>query len=127
MTDSQVRSSKYNCNRDEDYCGISLISRRARRSGPLFHDDTVGPFHKGDEDCQVAELGAPLIQIRFRDPTGPGAGPSRKDRNVLGDNFVERFAERRPADRQDRIGHGLSHQRRGFRQQEDLHIVTGLG
>jgi hypothetical protein len=33
-----------------------------------------------------------LIQVCFRDPTGPGAGPSSKDRNMFRHNLVERFA-----------------------------------
>jgi hypothetical protein len=58
----------------------------------LFDDDAVGPFHQRDKDCRVAELGSPLVQVCFRDPTGPGAGASSKDGNVLVDNFLHRFA-----------------------------------
>ena len=76
----------------------------------LFDDDAVRPFNERNEDCRVAELGAPLIQICFRDPTGPGARTSSKDRNVLGDNFIERFAERRPTYRENRTYHGLAKQ-----------------
>jgi len=74
----------------------------------LFDNDAIRPFHQRDEDCRVAELGSPLIQIGFRDPTGPGAGPSRKDGNVFVDNFLKRFAERRPTYREDRAYHGLA-------------------
>jgi hypothetical protein len=33
-----------------------------------------------------------LIQVCFRDPTGPGAGSSRKNRNMLRHHLVQRFA-----------------------------------
>jgi hypothetical protein len=68
----------------------------------LFDDDAVGPLHQRDKDCRVAELGSPLIQICFRDPTGPGAGPSGKNGDMFVDNFSERFAEWGPANRENR-------------------------
>ena len=74
----------------------------------LFDDDAVRPFDQRDENCGVAELGSPLIQIGFRDPTGPGAGASSKDRNVLVDNFLQSFAERRPTHRENCGHHGLA-------------------
>ena len=45
----------------------------------------------------TAEFCASLSCICFRDPTGPAAGPSSKDRNVFSENLFEGFAERRPA------------------------------
>jgi hypothetical protein len=93
----------------------------------LFDDDAVRPFNERNEDCRVAELGSPLIQICFRDPTGPGARTSSKDRNVPGDNFVQRFAKRRPAHRQYGIYHRLAKQRSGLGKKENLDVVPGLG
>jgi hypothetical protein len=43
--DSQVRSSKYKCSRDEDCCGIPLIRRHAGNLARLFDDNAVRPFH----------------------------------------------------------------------------------
>lgn len=73
-------------------------------------DDLVRPFDERHEDQWTAELGSPLIQIGFRDPTGTGAGSSREDGNVPGDNFGEGFAERRPTDRHDRVRRRLAHE-----------------
>jgi len=58
----------------------------------LFGDDPIGPFHQRDKDSRGSELRSPLVQVCFRDPTGPGTGSSRKDGNVFRDNFVESFA-----------------------------------
>jgi hypothetical protein len=35
-----------------------------------------------------------LIQVCLRNPTGTGASPSRKDRDVFGYNLFEHFAQR---------------------------------
>src|SRR5712671_4052953 len=81
-------------------------------------DDAVGPLYQADKNCGTAEFCSPLIQICFRDPTGPAAGPSRKNGNVFGHNFFKRFAERRPAHWHDRIHRGLSHQIGGLSREE---------
>src|SRR6266571_6681959 len=100
----------------------------AKRHGAfLFHDDAVGPFDKTHKNGGTAELCSPLIQVGFRDPTGPGAEPSRKDGNVFGDHFFEGFAERRPADGNDGIGGGFAHERGGFAKEKYLNVVTGFG
>ena len=91
-----------------------------------LRDDAVGPLHQADKNCGTAEFGSPLIQICFRDPTGPAAGPSRKDGNVFGHNFFKRFTERRPAHGHDRIHRRLSHQIGGLSREENLHFVTGV-
>jgi hypothetical protein len=97
------------------------------RALPLLGDDAVGPLHKADEDGRIAELESPLSDISFRDPTGPAAGASSEDRDFVRDNFLERFLEGRPADGDDCVGRGLAHQRGGFAEEENLHIVTGVG
>ncbi len=55
----------------------------------------------------TAEFCASLSCICFRDPTGPAAGPSSKDRNVFSENLCEGFAERRPAYGHHGAGSGL--------------------
>src|SRR5262249_42138667 len=60
------------------------------------------------------------------DPTGPGTGPSRKDLDLLGDNFFARLLQRRPADRLDLVGCGLAHQVGGLAGEEDLHLMAGV-
>jgi hypothetical protein len=93
----------------------------------LFADDPVGPFHQRNEYRRAAPLRAPVGQVCFRDPTGPGAGPSRKDGDVFGDNFFHHLGQRRPADGLDGIHCRLAHQVRGFSGEEDLHVVSGVG
>jgi hypothetical protein len=67
--------------------------------GDSLHDNSVGPFHERDKDRRISEFCSPLIQVCFRDPTGPGAGSSSEDRNVFRYNLFEGFAQRRPAHR----------------------------
>src|SRR5216684_1482105 len=93
----------------------------------LLGDDAVGPLDQADKNRGIAEFCAPLRYICFRDPTGPAAGPSSKDGNVLGHDFFERFAERRPAYRHDGIGRHFAHQRGSFAEQENLHLMAGFG
>jgi hypothetical protein len=57
-----------------------------------LHNDAVCPLHERDEDRWISKFGAPLIQVCFRDPTGPGAGSSSKDGNMFGDDLIECFA-----------------------------------
>jgi len=38
----------------------------------LFRDNAIRPLHHGDEDRGTAEFRAPLVQVCFRDPIGPG-------------------------------------------------------
>jgi hypothetical protein len=78
-----------------------------RRSS--LRDNAVGPLDEAHKNRGVTEFRSPLRYIRFRDPTGPAAGSSRKDRNMFGHDFFKRFAERRPAHRHNRIHGGLSH------------------
>jgi hypothetical protein len=87
-----------------------MFDLQAQQPQLLFNNNPVRPLHEGDEDRRTTEFCSPLIQVCFRDPTGPGTGSSRKDRNMFCDNFFECFAERWPAHRQDGIRHGLAHQ-----------------
>ncbi len=52
----------------------------------------VGPFDKRNEGCRTAEFCSPLIQVCFRDPTGPGTGSSSKDGDVFSDDLGEGLA-----------------------------------
>jgi len=92
----------------------------------LFRDDAIGPLNQVHKNCGIAEFCTPLRQVYFRDPTGPAAGPSSKDGNVFGGNFVESFAEGRPTDGDDGVGGDLTHQIRGFAEKEDLNFVAGF-
>ena len=92
----------------------------------LFSDDTVCPLHQRDKDRRASELCAPLIQVCFRDPTGPGTRSSGEDRNVLGDNFFQGIAKRGPSDRNDRVHRCFAHGVGAFTYQENSHIVTGF-
>src|SRR6267143_567050 len=103
--------------------GSQPPKRNARSS---LRDDAVGPLDHADKNGGIAEFCAPLRYICFRDPTGPAAGPSSKDGNVSGHNFFEGFAERRPAHRHDGIGSHFAHQRRGFAEEENLHVMAGF-
>jgi hypothetical protein len=75
----------------------------------LLGNDAVGPLDQAYENCGTPKFCSPLIQIRFRDPTGPAAGPSSKDRNVLSDNFFESLAKRGPAHGHDSIRRRFAH------------------
>jgi hypothetical protein len=68
-----------------------------------------------------------LIQVGFRDRTGPGAGASSKDGDAFVHNFLERLAERRPTYWKDRAYHGLAKQRSGLGKKENLEVVAGFG
>jgi len=57
-----------------------------------LHNNSVRPLYERDKDRRVSEFCSPLIQVCFRDPTGPGAGSSSKNRNMFRDNLVEGFA-----------------------------------
>src|SRR6266581_3471231 len=91
-----------------------------------LRDDAVGPLDEADKNCGIAEFRAPLRYIRFRDPTGPAAGSSSKDGNVFGEKFVERFAERRPANGHDGARSRFAHQRGGLAKKENLHLMAGF-
>jgi hypothetical protein len=88
---------------------LLLAIRRSSCGAGLFGDYAIGPLHQGNKDGWVTELGIPCDEIRFRNPTGSGAGPSRKDRNVFGDDLFAQFTERRPTDGKHGIGGGLAH------------------
>jgi hypothetical protein len=85
---------------------LTLAGRIARFS---FDDNPVRPLYERDKDRWISEFCSPLIQVCFRDPTGPGAGASGKYWNMFRDNFLERFAQGWPANRQDGAHHGLPH------------------
>jgi hypothetical protein len=71
--------------------------------GHLLGHDAVGPFDQRNENGRIAKLGVPIREIGFRDPTGPGAIPSSKDRNVFGDDLLAQLAERRPTNGKHRV------------------------
>jgi len=83
-------------------------------STALLGDNPIRPFHHRYEYSRAAELCSPLIQVCFRNPTGTGASPSRKDRDVFGYNLFEHFAQRWPPDRHHGVRCHLSHQVGGF-------------
>jgi hypothetical protein len=93
----------------------------------LLGDDAVGPLDQAHKNCGIPKFCSPLIQIRFRDPTGPAAGSSSKNGNVFGHYFFKRFAERRPTNGHDRIHRRLPHQIGGFSGKKNLHLVAGIG
>jgi hypothetical protein len=92
-------------------------------AGVSLHDDAIRPFHQGDKNRRTSELRSPLRQIAFRNPTGSGARPSRKNRHAFRHQLFQRFAERRPAHWQNRVCGRLAHQRSRFRQQKNLHFM----
>ena len=92
----------------------------------LFRDNAIRPLHHGDEDRGTVEFRAPLVQVCFRDPTGSGTGSSGKNRNMLGDNFFESFAQRGPPHGLDCVHRGLAHGVGSFACQENLHFMTGF-
>lgn len=52
-------------------CCPSLGTSAAGRRADLLRDDSVGPLHERHEDLRASELGAPIRQIRLRDPSRP--------------------------------------------------------
>ena len=72
-------------------CRNSLLAIFPGMSCSL-HNNPVCPLHERDKDRWTPEFCSPVIQICFRDPTGPGTGASRKDRDISCRNFFTRFA-----------------------------------
>src|SRR6202171_1760161 len=66
-------------------------------------DDPVGPLHQPDENRGVAELRAPLGKILLGDAASARARAARVDLDLPGRHFLQRFHQRRPADRNDRV------------------------
>ena len=73
-------------------------------AAPSFRDDAVRPFHERDKDCRIAEFCAPLGEVGVSYSTGAGARATSKNLNLLRRNFLQRFLERWPADRDDGLG-----------------------
>src|SRR5271154_4011352 len=108
-----------------------MVSSHApgRRDGwhfDLFGDDVVGPFDQRNENGRIAELGVPIRKIAFRDPTGPGASSSSKDRNVFGDDLLAQLAERRPTNGNYRVRGGFAHKIVRVSSQEYLNFVASV-
>ena len=101
-------------------------TRGGSRKSPSFDNNSVRPFHQRHKDRRSAELCGPSFQVCFRDPTGPGASPSRKNWNMFGENFRARFAQWRPVHRHDCIRRRLTHQIRSFAREEDLYVVSSF-
>src|SRR5882672_2022770 len=76
----------------------------------LFGDDAVGPFHHADKDRWIPELETPLGDVGFGDPASAAARAAGEHRNLGRDQLLERFFQRRPTDRNDRVHHSLAHQ-----------------
>ncbi len=55
-------------------------------------NNAVGPLHERNEHRRTAEFCSPLIQVCFRDPTGPGTSSSRKDGDMFSGDLGEGFA-----------------------------------
>ena len=111
--------------------GIGQFHRRIRppaMAGPqnLFGDDAVGPFDQRNEDGRIAELCVPIRKIVFRDPTGPGASSSSKDRNVFGDNLLAQLAERRPTNGNHGVRGSFAHKIVRVSRQEYLNFVASV-
>jgi hypothetical protein len=75
----------------------------------LFGDDAISPLYERNKNCRSAKFCSPLLQVCFRNPTGAGAGPSRKDLNALRHDLVPQFAQRRPTDGKDRLSRNIAH------------------
>ena len=71
---------------------------------PSLGDDAVRPFDEPDKDRRIAEFCAPLGEVRVSYSTGPGAGATSKNLNLLTRNFLHRFLKGRPADRDHGLG-----------------------
>jgi len=93
----------------------------------LFGDYAIGPLNQRNKDGWVTELGTPIGEIIFRNPTGSGASSSRKYRNVFGDDFLAQFTEWRPTNGNQCIGRRLPHQISGVSSQEYLNFVPCVG
>lgn len=106
---------------------MGCFTNHAGLCAPLFGDDAVRPLDQRYENCGSAELCSPILQIYFRNPTGTGAGPSRKDRNVLRDDLLVHFAQRRPADRENLRNGCFPHEVGSLAGEENLHLVTCVG
>jgi hypothetical protein len=91
-----------------------------------FRDDFIGPFDQRYENVGAAELRAPGFEIGFRDPTGPGARASGEDRDVLRNNPLPHFIERRPPDWHDRRGGGFAHQIGRFAGEKDPNLMASV-
>src|SRR5277367_3604737 len=108
-------------------CASTKKNRAACAAKTLFSDDAVGPLDEADEDRGIAELETPLSDVGFRNATAAAASATCEDRNLAGDELIECFLERGPADRNDRIHDRLARQDRGFAEEENLYFVTGVG
>ena len=106
---------------------MGFFANHASLCVELFGDDAVRPLDKRYENCGTAELCSPILQVCFRNPTGTGAGPSRKNRNMLPDNLLLHFAQRGPADREDLQNGCFPHEVSSFAGEENLHLVTCVG
>ena len=109
-------------------------SRKAARQGgsptasaASFTNDVVGPFHQGNVDRNRAPLRVPTAQVHLRDPTGPGAGSSRKYRDAFGYNLRHGLAQGRPSDGFDRINGRFAHEVGSVVSEKYLHVMPGVG
>src|SRR5262245_11736301 len=89
---------------------LTLACRRMRNrlrscvrdsSPQLLRDHAVGPLDEADEDRRTAEARAVVREVGLRYAAGTRAGAAGEDRNLASGDFVERLAQRLPADRHD--------------------------
>ena len=99
----------------------------ALRAAPLalFREHLVGPGDQADEDGRVGEGRVLAGQVCLEDPTGPRAGASNVDGDLVLERLGHGFGQGRPAHGHDGAGHGRPHERHRLAQQEDLHRVAG--
>ena len=96
-------------------------------SAASFTNDVVGPFHQGNVDRNRAPLRVPTAQVHLRDPTGPGAGSSRKYRDAFGYNLRHGLAQGRPSDGFDRINGRFAHEVGSVVSEKYLYVMPGVG
>src|SRR5215469_7452476 len=106
---------------------LRTFARLWPKGQELFGNDPVRPFDQRNENGRTAELCVPICKIVFRDPTGPGARSSSKDRNVFGDDLLAQLAEWRPTNGNHRVRGSFAHKIVCVSSQENLHLVAGVG
>lgn len=95
-------------------------------SDRLLGHDAIRPLDERNENGGITEFGLPRGEIGFGYPAGPGASSTREDGYFLRDDFVAHFAERWPADGNDRVRRGPAHQESRVAGEEDLNVVPGI-
>src|SRR5262249_62248822 len=92
----------------------------------LLSNDPIGPLDQGDEDLWITKLCAVFGQICFGNSASTRTSPARIDRYFLGHELAKNFGARGPAYRNHRARHRFPHQRDGFAEKKDLHVVASV-